>query len=68
VSERAGRRRAGGGLRPDRGRHAPQRARAGELSKLVDQPNERLGMDFRPADQPFFDQVKADVVDRDDIR
>jgi type I restriction enzyme, R subunit len=33
-----------------------------ELSQLIDQLNERFGTEFKPADQLFFDAIRADAV------
>lgn len=33
-----------------------------ELSRLIDQLNERFGTDFKPADQLFFDSILEDAV------
>jgi type I restriction enzyme, R subunit len=39
-----------------------------ELSQLIDILNERLGTDFTPSDQLFFDSIKEDAVANDKLR
>jgi type I restriction enzyme R subunit len=39
-----------------------------ELSTLIDILNERLGTDFKPADQLFFDSIREDAVADADLR
>ena len=39
-----------------------------ELSQLIDILNERLGTDFKPADQLFFDSIKQDALSDSAIR
>ncbi|MCK4471130.1 MAG: hypothetical protein KAW49_05025 [Anaerolineae bacterium] len=39
-----------------------------ELSLLIDILNERLGTDFKPADQLFFDSVIEDAVTNSELR
>jgi type I restriction enzyme R subunit len=39
-----------------------------ELSMLIDILNERLGTDFKPADQLFFDSIRQDAVADSELR
>ena len=39
-----------------------------ELSLLIDLLNERLGTDFKPADQLFFDSIREDAVADSELR
>jgi len=39
-----------------------------ELSRLIDLLNERLGTDFKPADQLFLDSVREDALADDSLR
>jgi len=39
-----------------------------ELSKLIDILNERLGTDFKPADQLFFESIREDAVADTNLR
>jgi len=39
-----------------------------ELSQLIDILNERLGTNFKPADQLFFDAIREDAVADSDLR
>lgn len=39
-----------------------------ELSQLIDILNARLGTDFKPADQLFFDSIKEDAVADNELR
>lgn len=39
-----------------------------ELSLLIDLLNERFGTDFKPADQLFFDSIRADAVADSELR
>ena len=39
-----------------------------ELSLLIDILNERLGTDFKPADQLFFDSIRQDAVADSELR
>jgi len=39
-----------------------------DLSQLIDILNDRLGTDFTPADQLFFDSIKEDAVANDKLR
>lgn len=39
-----------------------------ELSQLIDILNERLGTDFKPGDQLFFDSIKEDAVANPSLR
>jgi len=39
-----------------------------ELSQLIDILNERLGTDFKPSDQLFFDSIKEDAVADEELR
>ena len=45
-----------------------QHAEEIQLSTLIEILNERLGTDFRPGDQLFFDSIKADAVADPDLR
>lgn len=38
------------------------------LSELIDVLNERFGTEFKPADQLFFDQIRADAVGNETLR
>ena len=39
-----------------------------ELSQLIDILNERLGTDFKPADQLFFDAIREDALADSELR
>ena len=39
-----------------------------ELSRLIDQINERFGTDFTPADELFFNQIREEAVGDDELR